>query len=103
MQQSSLRKIEENVFPYLLQDVEEREDRIREVSLSFPSGHSSFAFQAATFTVLYLQAKFSKGWAKNSLLVPFFQLFVLAVAFYTAISRYYRFEFSLKYMFIQNS
>ena len=57
---------------------------MREVSLSFPSGHSSFVWQAATFTILYLQAKFNKiPWARKSLLVPFFQVFVLAAAFFT--------------------
>jgi len=73
-----------DIFP----DPEDEENRIREVSLSFPSGHSSFVWQAATFTVLYLQAKFNKiPWARKSLLVPFLQVSVLAVAFFTAISR----------------
>jgi len=74
--------------PDIFPDEEERKDRIREVSLSFPSGHSSFVWQAATFTILYLQAKFNKiPWARKSLLVPFIQVFTLAVAFFTAISR----------------
>jgi len=74
--------------PDLFPDPEDLENRMREVSLSFPSGHSSFVWQAATFTILYLQAKFNKiPWARKSLLVPFFQVFVLAAAFFTAISR----------------
>jgi len=69
-------------------DLNERNKRIKEVSLSFPSGHASFAFQAATFTVLYLQAKFSQNpFARKSLLVPFFQVLVIAGAFYTGVSR----------------
>ena len=34
------------------------DDHVRGARLSFPSGHSSFAFQAAAFTVLYLQTKY---------------------------------------------
>lgn len=69
-------------------DIDDRNKRIREVSLSFPSGHASFAFQAATFIVLYLQAKFSKNdFARKSLLVPFAQIVMIAAAFFVAVSR----------------
>jgi len=57
-------------------DVNEMTLRIKEARVSFVSGHSSFAFQAAIFLILYLQAR---GGAcikhkKKLLIVPFFQV-----------------------------
>ena len=62
--------------------------RIREVYLSFPSGHTSYVFQTAVFVILYLQAKFS-GYhiLKNTLFIPMTQLLILLAAVYTGISR----------------
>ena len=64
------------------------ENRIREVYLSFPSGHTSYAFQAGIFIILYLQAKFSgHRLMKNTLIIPTIQLLILVAAIYTGISR----------------
>ena len=61
---------------------------VRKAHLSFPSGHSSFAFQAAVFTVLYLQTKYgTHGFQQLSLLIPFFQVIAISVATFTAVSR----------------
>lgn len=54
--------------------------------MSFPSGHASFAFQAATFSVLYLQAKFLPKY-RDHLLVPVIQVIIMVMATYTAVSR----------------
>ena len=69
-------------------------DHVRGARLSFPSGHSSFAFQAAAFTVLYLQTKYCTtikpdvvGFQQQSLLTPFFQVIAISVATFTAVSR----------------
>ena len=69
-------------------------DHIRKARLSFPSGHSSFAFQAAAFTVLYLQTKYCTtikpdvvGFQQQTLLVPFFQVIAISIATFTAVSR----------------
>ena len=61
---------------------------VRKAHLSFPSGHSSFAFQAAVFTVLYLQTKYgTHGFQQLSLPIPFFQVIAISVATFTAVSR----------------
>ena len=66
----------------------EMDDHVRGARLSFPSGHSSFAFQAAVFTVLYLQTKYgTHGFQQLSLLIPFFQVIAISVATFTAVSR----------------
>ena len=69
-------------------------DHVRGARLSFPSGHSSFAFQAAAFTVLYLQTKYCTtikpdvvGFQQQSLLIPFFQVIAISLATFTAVSR----------------
>ena len=64
------------------------DDHVRGARLSFPSGHSSFAFQAAVFTVLYLQTKYgTQGFQQLSLPIPFFQVIAISVATFTAVSR----------------
>ena len=69
-------------------------DHVRKARLSFPSGHSSFAFQASAFTVLYLQTKYCTtikpdvvGFQQQTLLVPFFQVIAISIATFTAVSR----------------
>ena len=63
-------------------------DHVRGARLSFPSGHSSFAFQAAVFTVLYLQSKYgTHGFQQLSLPIPFFQVIAISFATFTAVSR----------------
>ena len=63
-------------------------DHVRGARLSFPSGHSSFAFQAAVFTVLYLHPKYgTHGFQQLRLSIPFFQVIAISVATFTAVSR----------------
>jgi len=74
--------------PSLFSDEMEMDDHVRGARLSFPSGHSSFAFQAAVFTVLYLQTKYgTHGFQQLSLPIPFFQVIAISVATFTAVSR----------------
>jgi len=77
--------------PSLFSDEMEMDDHVRGARLSFPSGHSSFAFQAAVFTVLYLQTKYCTkdvvGFQQQSLLIPFFQVIAISLATFTAVSR----------------
>lgn len=68
------------------------EHRIKEAHISFVSGHASFSFQAATFIILYLQARLvwkrlSNNTKSTSLIVPTLQFLVLTAAVYTALSR----------------
>ena len=75
----------------LFPDPAERLHSIKEVSLSFPSGHASFAFQTATFTILYLQF-IHRGLKQrysslNSLVIPFVQVICLCLATFTSVSR----------------
>ena len=66
----------------------ELQSRLKEIHLSFPSGHASFSFQAATYTVIYLQFMIMKNkWPRNSLVVPFVQTLVVCLAVFTAASR----------------
>jgi hypothetical protein len=85
--------IHEYLSKFLTQETE-MDHRVRGARLSFPSGHASFAFQAATFTVLYLQTKYGTtikpdviGFQQRSLLIPFFQVIAISVATFTAVSR----------------
>ena len=57
--------------------------------MSFVSGHSSFAWQCATFLVLYVQARFAlRNKPKHFyLLIPFFQVVVIIFAYFTSLSR----------------
>ena len=63
---------------------------MKEIRLSFPSGHASFAFQSATFTILFLQSKLASSpveLGNQRLWVPFVQIVVLTMATFTAVSR----------------
>lgn len=53
--------------------------------LSFPSGHSSFAFAVAIYCVIYMHARIT--WRGSKLLKHFLQLLFIAIAAYTGFSR----------------
>uniref|UniRef100_A0A914VWH1 Phosphatidic acid phosphatase type 2/haloperoxidase domain-containing protein n=1 Tax=Plectus sambesii TaxID=2011161 RepID=A0A914VWH1_9BILA len=60
--------------------------RLKEVHLSFYSGHSSFAFYTAMYVMLYLQARVrSVAIFLSPVLVPIVQLFVFVLAMFSAI------------------
>jgi phosphatidate phosphatase len=65
---------------------DEWESKISEARHSFPSGHTSYSFQAATFCILYLQV-----WVfpltNKTFFVPFLQLVFFCMAFATGLSR----------------
>ncbi|KAH8275625.1 hypothetical protein KR026_011869, partial [Drosophila bipectinata] len=58
---------------------------LKEMRLSFPSGHSSFTFFAMVYLALYLQARMT--WRGSKLLRHFLQFVFIMVAWYTALSR----------------
>ncbi|XP_076112969.1 phospholipid phosphatase 3-like isoform X1 [Mytilus galloprovincialis] len=60
-------------------------DALQEARLSFPSGHTSFAFFCMLYLVVYLQIKFK--WRKCWLVRPFLQLVAFFLAYYTALTR----------------
>ena len=61
---------------------------LKEIHLSFPSGHATFSVQAAVFAVLYIQSRASHfPQLKNTFVLPFVQLVFVAMAFFTCISR----------------
>lgn len=59
--------------------------RLKEMRLSFPSGHSSFSMYTMLFLVLYLQCRMN--WSGSKLLKHFFQFALITMAWYTALSR----------------
>ncbi|KPU76359.1 uncharacterized protein Dana_GF13080, isoform C [Drosophila ananassae] len=58
---------------------------LKEMRLSFPSGHSSFTFFAMVYLALYLQARMT--WRGSKLLRHLLQFVFIMVAWYTALSR----------------
>ncbi|XP_020798958.1 putative phosphatidate phosphatase isoform X3 [Drosophila serrata] len=58
---------------------------LKEMRLSFPSGHSSFTFFAMVYLALYLQARMT--WKGSKLLRHMLQFVFIMVAWYTALSR----------------
>ncbi|KAH8370909.1 hypothetical protein KR093_005519, partial [Drosophila rubida] len=58
---------------------------LKEMSLSFPSGHSSFTFYTMVYVALYLQSRMT--WNTWKLLRHFLQFIFIMTAWYTALSR----------------
>lgn len=58
---------------------------LKNMRLSFPSGHSSFSFAVAVYCVIYIQARIS--WKGSKLLKHFLQLVLIAAAAFTGFSR----------------
>ncbi|KAL3841515.1 hypothetical protein ACJMK2_019649 [Sinanodonta woodiana] len=61
------------------------QNAVREVRLSFPSGHASFSTYAAVYTVIYLQVQLKVR--MQNLLKPAIQVLILYAAYYTCLSR----------------
>ncbi|KAL4225651.1 Phosphatidate phosphatase [Mactra antiquata] len=60
-------------------------NRIREMRLSFPSGHSSFSTYVASYLMIYIQRRFT--FMKYHLIRPCIQTLLFSAAFYTCLSR----------------
>ncbi|CAK9814179.1 Putative phosphatidate phosphatase [Anthophora plagiata] len=58
---------------------------LKEIRLSFPSGHSSFSAYTMIYLALYLQLRMT--WNGSKLLKHLFQLLCLLMAWFTALSR----------------
>ncbi|XP_075166536.1 wunen isoform X2 [Haematobia irritans] len=58
---------------------------LKEVSLSFPSGHSSFTFYGMVYLAIYLQCRMT--WGGSKLMRHFLQFAFIMLAWYTALSR----------------
>ncbi|XP_053676733.1 putative phosphatidate phosphatase isoform X1 [Anopheles nili] len=58
---------------------------LKEMRLSFPSGHSSFSMYTLIFCAIYLQARMN--WRGSKLLKHFFQFLLILLAWYTCLSR----------------
>lgn len=59
--------------------------RLKEMRLSFPSGHSSFSMYTMLFAALYLHCRMN--WKGSKLLKHFLQFAFIMMAWYTALSR----------------
>lgn len=59
--------------------------KLKEMRLSFPSGHSSFSMYTMTYAALYLHCRME--WRGSKLLKHFLQFFFLSLAWFTALSR----------------
>jgi phosphatidate phosphatase len=60
-------------------------ERLKEMRLSFPSGHSSIAMYTMLFTAIYIH--FRMNWKGSKLLKHFLQFIVMSMAWLTALSR----------------
>uniref|UniRef100_A0A4Y0B6C3 Phosphatidic acid phosphatase type 2/haloperoxidase domain-containing protein n=1 Tax=Anopheles funestus TaxID=62324 RepID=A0A4Y0B6C3_ANOFN len=58
---------------------------LKEMRLSFPSGHSSFSMYTLVFCAIFLQARMN--WRGSKLLKHFFQFLLILLAWYTCLSR----------------
>ncbi|XP_021938562.1 hillarin isoform X2 [Zootermopsis nevadensis] len=61
------------------------DDLIKEARMSFPSGHSSLSFYAATFTIMYLQIRMA--WQSSKHLKHLLQFLAMMAAWATALTR----------------
>jgi phosphatidate phosphatase len=61
------------------------EERLKEATKSFPSGHSSLAMYTMLFAVFYLQRRMT--WDGPKTLKPIIQFSLVTMAWYTALSR----------------
>ena len=61
----------------------------KKVHMSFVSGHSSMAWQSATFCVLYIQSRnlFKNSSNRSVLIIPLVQLIIIILAYFTALTR----------------
>jgi hypothetical protein len=59
--------------------------RLKEMRLSFPSGHSSFSMYTMVFAALFLHCRMN--WKGSKLLKHFLQFSFIMMAWYTALSR----------------
>lgn len=60
-------------------------ERLKEMRLSFPSGHSSIAMFSALFIMIYIH--FRMNWKGSKLFKHFLQFIVFSMAWFTALSR----------------
>ncbi|XP_035784310.1 putative phosphatidate phosphatase [Anopheles albimanus] len=58
---------------------------LKEMRLSFPSGHSSFSMYTLVFCAIFLQSRMN--WRGSKLLKHFFQFLLILLAWYTCLSR----------------
>jgi len=65
------------------------EKALKEIHLSFPSGHATFSVQAAVFSIWYLQSRSPQlpNSIRDTFILPLIQLGLLVMAFFTCISR----------------
>lgn len=59
--------------------------QLKEMRLSFPSGHSSIAVYTMFFAAIYLH--YRMNWNGSKLFRPFFQFMLVMLAWYTALTR----------------
>lgn len=70
--------------------------KIKEMRLSFPSGHSSFSMYTMVFAALYLQCRMN--WKGSKLLKHFLQFAFVMMAWYTALSRISDYKHHCEYL-----
>ena len=61
----------------------------KNVHMSFVSGHSSMAWQSATFCVLYIHSRnpFKNSSNRSVLITPLVQLIIIILAYFTSLTR----------------
>ena len=83
---------------YNCSNMEATAQQLRQMHLSFPSGHSSFAMYTMFFAAIYLH--YRMNWKGSNLFRPLLQFLVVMLAWYTALSRISDYKHHCKFNFI---
>lgn len=70
---------------YTCSNTESSEQQLKQIHLSFPSGHSSFSMYAMFYAAIYLH--YRMHWNISKLLKPLLQLSFVSMAWFIALSR----------------
>lgn len=83
---------------YTCGNMEATTQQLRQIHLSFPSGHSSLSMYTMFFAAIYLH--YRMNWNGSNIFRPLLQFLVVMLAWYTALSRISDYKHHCKFSFI---